>query len=103
VTAPTGLLTSTGPGAGNAISAFATTAKDGSPVVHVSTTNYPGGLPDRMCRFPGPSWPGVAEAFGCAFDDVADRELAGRIRSWHLGLQIVRIDASGITNDWRVT
>lgn len=40
---PTGLITSTGPGAGNAVGGFATAAKDGSPVVHLTTTNYPGG------------------------------------------------------------
>ena len=39
---PTGLITSTGPGSGNAVGAFTAAAKDGSPVVHISTTNFPG-------------------------------------------------------------
>jgi thiamine pyrophosphate-dependent acetolactate synthase large subunit-like protein len=38
---PTLLVTSTGPGAGNAVGGFATAAKDGSPVLHVTTSNLP--------------------------------------------------------------
>lgn len=39
----TAVVTSTGPGAGNAIGAFSAAAKDGSPVVHVTTTHFPAG------------------------------------------------------------
>jgi acetolactate synthase-1/2/3 large subunit len=39
---PTALVTSTGPGAGNAVGGFAVAAKDGSPVIHVATTNVRG-------------------------------------------------------------
>ncbi|HXY92429.1 MAG TPA: thiamine pyrophosphate-binding protein [Acidimicrobiia bacterium] len=36
---PTLVITSTGPGAGNAVGAYSVAAKDGSPVIHVSTAN----------------------------------------------------------------
>ncbi len=41
--ARTAVVTSTGPGAGNAVGAFSAAAKDGSPVVHVTTTHFPAG------------------------------------------------------------
>lgn len=37
------LVTSTGPGAGNAVGAYSTAAKDGSPVIHLTTSHLPAG------------------------------------------------------------
>jgi acetolactate synthase-1/2/3 large subunit len=79
---PTLVVTSTGPGAGNAVGAFSVAAKDGAPVVHISTAN------DRRPAHALHDVPEQVEwmrAMGCDVHDVAHTGLASVLRALHQG------------------
>src|SRR3954447_19538351 len=87
---PTLVVTSTGPGAGNAVGAFSVAAKDGAPVIHISTAN------DRR---PAHALHDVPEqvdwmrAMGCDVHDVAHAGFASVLRAlddetWPFGVVV---------------
>jgi acetolactate synthase-1/2/3 large subunit len=75
---PTLVVTSTGPGAGNAIGAFSGSAKDGAPVIHISTAN------DRRpahALHDVPEQPDWMRAMGRDVHDVARSGLTSVLRA----------------------
>jgi acetolactate synthase-1/2/3 large subunit len=75
---PTLVVTSTGPGAGNAIGAFSVAAKDGAAVIHISTAN------DRRPAHALHDVPEQVEwmrAMGCDVHDVAHSGLTSVTRA----------------------
>jgi acetolactate synthase-1/2/3 large subunit len=68
---PTVLVTSTGPGAGNAVGAFATAAKDCSPLIHATTSNE---LGDGQTVHRVKEQIGWHQAFGAPLVDLGDQD-----------------------------
>jgi thiamine pyrophosphate-dependent acetolactate synthase large subunit-like protein len=69
---PTVLVTSTGPGAGNAVGAFATAAKDCSPLIHATTSNeHSGGQTVHRVK----EQVGWHQAFGAPLIDLGDSDV----------------------------
>ncbi len=93
---PTLVVTSTGPGAGNAIGAFSVAAKDGAAVIHVSTAN------DRRPAHALHYVPEQVEwmrAMGCNVHDVAHSGLASVLRAlddatWPFGVVVPSEDST---------